>query len=99
MTEKSLIDEKFSDIEYNLKAIREDIAEAAIKSGRRPEDIDFMAVTKTVDEMYIIMPSTAGLRLSVKTRCKKCFVKSQTLSLPVSEKILSDIYKQTRRLK
>ena len=28
MTEKSLIDEKFSDIEYNLKAIREDIAEA-----------------------------------------------------------------------
>ena len=47
MTEKSLIDEKFSDIEYNLKAIREDIAEAAIKSGRRPEDIDFMAVTKT----------------------------------------------------
>ena len=95
MTEKSLIDEKFSDIEYNLKAIREDIAEAAIKSGRRPEDIDFMAVTKTVDEMYI----TAGLRLSVKTRCKKCFAKSQTLSLPVSEKILSDIYKQTRRLK
>ena len=48
MTEKSLIDEKFSDIEYNLKAIREDIAEVAIKSGRRPEDIDFMAVTKTV---------------------------------------------------
>lgn len=46
MTEKSLIDEKFSDIEYNLKAIREDIAEVAIKSGRRPEDIDFMAVTK-----------------------------------------------------
>ena len=27
MTEKSLIDEKFSDIEYNLKAIREDIAD------------------------------------------------------------------------
>ena len=46
MTEKSLIDEKFSDIEYNLKAIREDIAEAAIKSGRRPEDIEFYGGNK-----------------------------------------------------
>ena len=58
MTEKSLIDEKFSDIEYNLKAIREDIAEAAIKSGRRPEDIDFMA---DWDETGFVVVDRSGL--------------------------------------
>lgn len=99
MTEKSLIDEKFSDIEYNLKAIREDIAEAAIKSGRRPEDIDFMAVTKTVDEMYINHAIDCGITLIGENKVQEMLRKSQTLSLPVSEKILLDIYKQTRRLK
>lgn len=99
MTEKSLIDEKFSDIEYNLKAIREDIAEAAIKSGRRPEDIDFMAVTKTVDEMYINHAIGCGITLIGENKVQEMLRKSQTLSLPVSEKILLDIYKQTRRLK
>ncbi len=70
-----------------FKAIREDIAEAAIKSGRRPEDIDFMAVTKTVDEMYINHAIDCGITLiDLKTRCKKCFVKSQTLSLRYQKK-------------
>lgn len=32
----------------NLTAIRENIAEAADKCGRKPEDIRIMAVTKTV---------------------------------------------------
>lgn len=99
MTEKSLIDEKFSDIEYNLKAIREDIAEVAIKSGRRPEDIDFMAVTKTVDEMYINHAIDCGITLIGENKVQEMLRKKPNLKLPVSEKTLSDIYKQTRRLK
>lgn len=40
--------QRFRDVEENLKIIRNNIAEAAIKSGRNPDDIILMAVTKTV---------------------------------------------------
>ena len=50
MTERLLNDfsTRFADVEENLKRIREAIAEAARKSGRRPEDITLLAATKTV---------------------------------------------------
>lgn len=39
---------RFYDVEENLKIIREKIAAAAEKSGRKPEDIVLLAATKTV---------------------------------------------------
>lgn len=39
---------RFSDLEENLKVIRGNIGEAAVKSGRRPQDITLLAATKTV---------------------------------------------------
>ncbi len=50
MTEKSSSDleKRFQDVEENLKVIRENMARAAVKSGRRPEDITLLAATKTV---------------------------------------------------
>lgn len=50
MTERLLNDFaiRFADVEENLKRIREAIAEASRKSGRRPEDITLLAATKTV---------------------------------------------------
>jgi pyridoxal phosphate enzyme, YggS family len=50
MMEKSSndFDRRFSDLEENLKAIRSNIADAAVKSGRRPQDITLLAATKTV---------------------------------------------------
>jgi pyridoxal phosphate enzyme (YggS family) len=56
MTEKSLAEyraERCSSIEENLKIIRDQVAEAAIQSGRRPEDVKLMAVTKTVEPYFI----------------------------------------------
>ena len=46
-------EERFSAIEDNLKFIREELAEAALKSGRKPEDVSLMAVTKTVESQFI----------------------------------------------
>ena len=40
--------QRFLTLEENLKRIRGEIAEAAVKSGRRPEDITLLAATKTV---------------------------------------------------
>ena len=81
MTEKSWIDEKFADIEYNLKTISQDIAEAAVKSGRKPEDIDFMAVTKTVDEMFINHAIECGIKLIGENKVQEMLRKKPNLSL------------------
>ena len=56
MTERS-----FRDIEYNYRMIDERIAEAAEKSGRRREDITFLAATKTVDAAAINHAISLGL--------------------------------------
>lgn len=54
MTEKSLNEaeqeyaERMRDLEENLKVVRTKIEEAAVKSGRSPEEITFLAATKTV---------------------------------------------------
>jgi pyridoxal phosphate enzyme (YggS family) len=50
MTEKlsSELEKRFADVEENLKVIRERMAEAAVRSGRKPGDITLLAATKTV---------------------------------------------------
>ncbi len=50
-----------SNVEYNYNKIKENIAEAAIKSGRNPEDITFLAATKTVDVCVINHAISLGL--------------------------------------
>ena len=50
-----------TDIEYNYNHIRERIAEAAVKSGRNPEDITFLSATKTVEPESINYAISLGL--------------------------------------
>lgn len=50
-----------TDIEYNYNYIKERIAEAAVKSGRKPEDITFLSATKTVEPEYINYAISLGL--------------------------------------
>jgi len=50
-----------SDIENNIARIRERMAEAALKSGRIPEDVRLMAVTKTVDDDRIAEAIEGGV--------------------------------------
>ncbi|WP_411677516.1 YggS family pyridoxal phosphate-dependent enzyme [Caproicibacter sp.] len=55
MTEKlsSDLEQRFLDVEENLKTVRGRIAEAAVKSGRTPQDITLLAATKTVSAQII----------------------------------------------
>lgn len=81
MTEKSWVDEKFQDIEYNLKTIREEIARAAALSGRSEQDIDFMAVTKTVDELFINHAIRCGIDLIGENKVQEMLRKKPNLQL------------------
>ena len=38
----------FRRVEENIRVLKEKVGEAAVKSGRAPEDITILAVTKTV---------------------------------------------------
>lgn len=88
MTEKSWVEEKFQDIEYNLKTIREDIARAAALSGRSEQDIDFMAVTKTVDEQFINHAIACGVTLIGENKVQEMLRKQPNLHLDGVQKNL-----------
>ena len=50
-------------VEKNVVCIREEIAEAAFRSGRDPSEVRLMAVTKTVDDERILEAVAAGVHL------------------------------------
>lgn len=63
MTENLSVEQCFYNIEENYKRITARIAEAAAKSGRGAEDIRFMAVTKTVQPIFINHALSLGIDL------------------------------------
>lgn len=88
MMEKSYLDKRKEDICYNLDVINEKIAEAAIKSGRAPENVRLMAVTKTVDPMFINMALGHGVTLIGENRVQELLRKKDELHLDGVEKHL-----------
>ena len=81
MMERLSVDERFSNIEYNLKVINDRIAEAALKSGRKPEDISFMAVTKTVEPIFINHAIDCGVKLIGENKVQEFLSKKEYLKL------------------
>ncbi len=65
----------FTDIEYNYKTIEERISEAALKSGRKREDITFLAATKTVDAEAINYAISLGLKYIGENRVQEMLSK------------------------
>ena len=63
MTEKSSFDARLDSITENHKEITENIAAAALRSGRKPADVRFMAVTKTVEPAFINHAVSLGIDL------------------------------------
>ena len=83
-----MLDEKFKIIEDNIKRIKSEIAESAIKSGRAPEDVRFMAVTKTVEPIYINHALAQGLDLIGENKVQEFLQKKDDLNLSGVEKHL-----------
>ena len=89
MTEKLLsTDRRIENVRENYKIICERIAEAAIKSGRKPEDVRFMAVTKTVEPALINAAIEEGITLIGENRVQEYLGKAPELHLDGVEKHL-----------
>lgn len=88
MTEKSFLDSRRADIEYNLDVINEKIKESAIKSGRNENDVRLMAVTKTVDPVFINYALDYGVDLIGENRVQEMLRKKPDLHLDGVDKHL-----------
>lgn len=82
----------------NYKRVKDNIAEAAIKAGRRPEDIRLMCVTKTVESEYINPVLDCGADLIGENRVQEFLGKKDSLHLDGVEKHLIG-HLQTNKVK
>ena len=68
----------------NLARVRQQIAEAAVRTGRRPEDVRLVGVTKYVDEGIARAMFEAGLTDLAESRPQELWRKSELLKeLPI----------------
>ncbi len=98
MMEKSLFDSRFKDIEENYKELSFAISDAAVKYCRSPQEIRFMAVTKTVEPKYINHALSLGLNLIGENRVQEFLGKRDELNLQGIEKHLIG-HLQTNKVK
>lgn len=59
--EMTMMEKEYQDIAQNIEKVREIIARSAEKSGRKPEDITLVAVTKTVEPERINAAIRCGI--------------------------------------
>ena len=75
------LEERFKNIEHNISVIKEKIATAAIESGRKPEDVKLMAVTKTVEPVFINHAIECGIDLIGENKVQEFLSKKPYLKL------------------
>lgn len=99
MTEKFTVDEKrLQAVGDNYKAIKMRVEEAAVKAGRNPGDVRLMAVTKTVESVYINRVLDLGADLIGENRVQEYLGKKDELHLDGVEKHLIG-HLQTNKVK
>lgn len=82
------MDPKCMAIEENIKRIREKIAAAAVRCGRTEKDVRLMAVTKTVEPVYINHALSQGIDLIGENKVQEFLLKKDSLCLDGVEKHL-----------
>ena len=80
MTEKLSTEAVFADIEANYAHIEQTLAAAAAASGRKREDVRFMAVTKTVQPVFINHALSLGIGLIGENKVQELLEKKEYLT-------------------
>ncbi len=80
MIQSSSIDNEFSFLQDNFKRISSEIAEAAINSGRSPDSVTLMAVTKTVAPALINYMTSLGVNLIGENKVQELLSKLEYLN-------------------
>ncbi len=86
MTQSYLTDPSLSYLDENYKRITAEISEAAIKSGRSPDAVRLMAVTKTVSPLLINRMLSLGVDLMGENKVQELLSKLEFLESEGVEK-------------
>ncbi len=97
MTETLYMTERKKVIEENLKAVRHDIEETALKHGRSPSDVRLMAVTKTVEAEFINHAIGLGATLIGENKVQEYLGKKNDLITPHEAHLIGHL--QTNKVK
>jgi pyridoxal phosphate enzyme (YggS family) len=65
------MEKPYSKIAENLKAVMFNIGDAAVRSGRRPDSVRLMAVTKTIPAVFVNEAIAQGVRLLGENRAQE----------------------------
>ena len=79
--ERSFIEKACASVEEGLKAVRFSMEEAAVTSGRDPGEVTLMAVTKTVEPVYINHAISLGVELIGENKVQEFLGKKEELDL------------------
>ena len=74
-------DEQYRYFDENFAVIRQEIAEAALKSGRNPDEVSLLAATKTVPVQVINYAISQGLTCIGENRVQELLDKYELLQL------------------
>jgi len=85
------------DIKANLERVRERVARAAERAGRRPDDVLLIGVSKTVDVERIRQALAAGLGALGENRVQEARTKVEALGRPVPWHLIGHL--QTNKAK
>lgn len=67
------------ELEVNYKEIQDKVTQAAIRSGRKPEDVLLLPVTKTLDPQVLQMAYEMGMRQCGENRVQEILAKKPVL--------------------
>lgn len=81
MENLSVTDVRLRLLEDNLKRVRDEIAETAVKNGRDPQEVKLMAVTKTVSVELINHAIACGVDLIGENKVQEVLLKRPELNL------------------
>ncbi|MBR5774353.1 MAG: YggS family pyridoxal phosphate enzyme, partial [Clostridia bacterium] len=73
--------EEFYKISENIKRIEENIAAAAVRSGRSERDVGLVAVTKTIDVVRINHAISCGIKYIGENKVQELMQKRDSLQL------------------
>src|SRR5256712_12884089 len=79
-----MLESRMPDVRDNLERVRERIARAAARAGRRADDVLLIGVSKTVDLERIRAALAAGLRALGENRVQEAKTKVAELGRPAA---------------
>jgi len=92
-----MLESRMPDVRENLERVRERIARAAARAGRKPDDVLLIGVSKTVDVERIRAGLAAGLRALGENRVQEAKTKVAELGRPAAWHLIGHL--QTNKAK